>query len=477
MAGRGFDNDEPLSLMAIEEMERRKAREKEENDKIIQKKAIVKEIRDHIVKTIGVQNYLFTEDKEQLDILKYHIREYLRNCSRVMSSSEIEYYVEYMVVDIKGLGPLEQFRLDDTVKEIKANTYNKIYIYKTTGEKVLTDVKFDSEEDFIHVINKIADYNNKSFGYNAPRLSGVLPGRMRVHAIHNSLSDRGTRMNIRKFPKRLTLGDLVNYGACSPEVAWFLTLIPATRKTFAACGPTGSGKTTLGMALFDYAPRELAIVSIEDTRELDLLQDDWSPLVTREANSEGEGAVSISDLFADCMRITPDCIIVGEVRKPKDAYEMLQAFHTGHKGSFITIHASSTENFATRLATLLMDSGRDISMYSSKEMIGGAFDYVIFQERELVNVRTRKEKQFIKGIAEIQGFDYNSGEIIMKDIFKWKNYGVDFLGNKKGRLEATGEIPVKLIAAAQEYGIKFDENIFRKIFIENVKPMDEKERI
>ena len=100
---------------------------------------------------------------------------------------------------------------------------------------------------------------------------------MRVHAIHNSLSDRGTRINIRKFPKRLTLEDLVSFGACSNEVAWFLTLIPATRKTFAACGPTGSGKTTLGMALFDYAPRELAIVSIEDTRELDLLQHDWSP--------------------------------------------------------------------------------------------------------------------------------------------------------------------------------------------------------
>lgn len=467
-----FDHEEPLSLIALEQLEYKKNKEKEALKKKTQRKELVKEIRDYIVKTIGVQNYLFSEDKEQLDVLRFHIREYLRNCDRVMSATEIENFVEYMVVDIKGLGPLEQFRLDDTVKEIKANTYNKIYVYKTTGEKVLTDVKFDSEEDFIHVINKIADYNNKSFGYNAPRLSGVLPGRMRVHAIHNSLSDKGTRINIRKFPKRLTMQDLVKFGSCTPEVAWFLTLIPATRKTFGACGPTGSGKTTLGMALFDYAPMELAIVSIEDTRELDLLQEDWSPLVTREANSEGEGAVSISDLFADCMRITPDCIIVGEVRKPKDAYEMLQAFHTGHKGSFITIHASSTENFATRLATLLMDSGRDISMYSSKEMIGGAFDYVIFQERELVNVRTRKEKQFIKGIAEIQGFDYKTGEIIIKDIFAWKSYGVDFLGNKKGRLEATGEMPTKLFKSAKEYGIKFDEEIFRKMFIDNVKPME-----
>lgn len=471
MSNNFYGSEEPLSLMAMEEENRRRQAEIREQQRISERKELIKDIRNHIVKSISVQNYLFTEDEEQLNKLRFHIREYLKSCNRVMGVGEIEEYVEHMVVDITGLGPIEQFRLDDTVKEIKCNSYDRIYVYKTTGEKVLTDVKFDSEEDFIHIINKIADYNNKSFGFNAPRLSGVLPNRMRVHAIHNSLSDRGTRINIRKFPKRLTLEDLVRFGACSPQVAWFLTLIPATRKTFAACGPTGSGKTTLGMALFDYAPKELAIVSIEDTRELDLLQDDWSPLVTREANSEGEGAVTISDLFADCMRITPDCIIVGEVRKPKDAYEMLQAFHTGHKGSFITIHASSTENFATRLATLLMDSGRDISMYSSKEMIGSAFDYVIFQERELVNVKTRKEKQFVKGVAEFQGFNYETGEIIMKDIFKWKNYGVDAEGNKIGRLEATGEIPTKLIEAAKEYGINFNEQIFKEMFIDNMKPM------
>ncbi|MGU8833478.1 CpaF family protein (plasmid) [Clostridium perfringens] len=472
MSNRYNSDDEPLSLLGVERMQEKKIEKNRDSLRLQEKRKVIKDIREYIVKTIGVQDYLFSEDQEQLNSLRMHIMNYLKSYDKVMTSDDIKNFTELMVVDIKGLGPLEQFRLDDSVKEIKCNTYKQIYIYKTTGEKVLTNVKFDSEEDFIHVIAKIADYNNKSFGYNSPRLSGVLPNRMRVHAIHNSLSDNGTRMNIRKFPKRLTLGDLVNFGACSPEVAWLLTLIPATRKTFGACGPTGSGKTTLGMALFDYAPRDLAIVSIEDTRELDLLQEDWSPLVTREANSEGEGAVTISDLFSDCMRITPDCIIVGEVRKPKDAYEMLQAFHTGHKGSFITIHASSTENFATRLATLLLDSGRDISMYSAKEMIAGAFDYIIFQERETINVRTQKQKQFIKGLAEIQGFDYKTGEIILKDILKWKSYGIDFLGNKKGRLEATGEMPVKLFAAAKEYGIDFNEQKFRDVFINNVKPME-----
>lgn len=469
-----YKSEEPLSLIAIEKQLQEKELSKVDANevKLLEKKKFIKEIREYVVKHAGVQNYLFSEDEEQLDNLRYYIRKFLKSYNRIMNEAEIEYWVELMVVDIKGLGPLEQLRLDDTVKEIKCNRYDKIYAYRTNGVKELTDIKFDTEEDLIHVINKIADYNNKSFGYNAPRLSGVLPGRMRVHAIHNSLSDKGTRINIRKFPSRLTLKDLVKFGAMSPEVAWFLTLIPATRRTFAACGPTGSGKTTLGTALFDYAPKDLAIVTIEDTRELELIQEDWSPLVTREANSEGEGAVTISDLFQDCMRITPDCIVVGEIRKPKDAYEALQAFSTGHKGSFITIHASSALNFPTRLATLLLDSGRDVSMYSAKEMVATSFDYVVFQERELINMRTRKEKQFVKGIAEFQGFDYDKGEPIIKEIFKWKNYGIDSEDNKIGRLEATGEIPYRLIEACKEYGINFDEDIFRKMFLENQKPIE-----
>lgn len=460
-----YKENEPLSLMEIEAMNERRNLMQNEAQKLNEKKDLIKDIRAHIISTGKVKNYLFSEDAKELNELRAEIRTFLKNYNRIMSETDIEYYVNLMMVDITGLGPLEQLRLDDTVKEIKCNTYDQIFVYKTSGEKVLTDVKFDTEEDFIHVISKIADYNNKSFGYNSPRLSGILPNRMRVHALHNSISDRGTRMNIRKFPKRLTLNDLVRFGACTPQIAAFLKLIPATRKTFAACGPTGSGKTTLGSALFDYAPMDLAIVSIEDTRELDLIQPDWGPLVTREANSEGEGEVTISDLFADCMRITPDCILVGEIRKPKDAYEAMQAFSTGHKGSFITIHASSASRFVDRLTSLLLDSGRDLSTYSAKEMVANAFDYVIFQEREKINVKTHKEKQFIKEIAEIQGFDYETGNVILKNIFKWETEGIDKDGNKIGSLKATGELPVKLFESCYEFGINFNEKIFREIFL------------
>ena len=457
-------SNDPKSLLALEaEMNKESQRNNQEN-KLIQKKKLIREIRDYIVKQIKVSNFLFTEDKKDIETLTKYAKEYLRNHDRIMTEAQIDEYTKLVILDIIGLGPLEQFRTDPTVKEIQCNNYKNIYVHKTTGETVFTGVAFDSEEDFMHTIDKIADFNNKQFGFGAPRLQGILPGRMRVHAIHNSICDIGCSMNIRKFPKRLTIKDLIESGSFSPEIAWFMSLIPMTRRTFAACGPTGSGKTTLGTALFDFAPRDLSIISIEDTRELDFIQKNWRPLVTREANSEGEGRVSIADLFKDCMRLSPDCIVVGEIRDSMDAYEMLQAFQTGHKGSFVTVHANSTMDFGIRMSGLINSSGK-MNLYSAKELVSRAFDYIIFCEKDTINERTGKKKQFVKGIGEIAGFDYEKGEIIVNEIFKWKDYGADFLGNKNGKLEATGIMPVKLFAAAKEYGIQLDEKKFREVFL------------
>ena len=463
------DRNNPKSLLAMEELSRKVSDEQAEKERILEKKKLLREIRDYIVKKIKVSTFLFTEDEKQIETLRRHATDYLKNHTKIMAKHQIDEYVRLVVLDIIGLGPLEPFRTDPSIKEIQCNNYKTIYIHKVTGETILTNARFDSEEDFIHTIDKIADSNNKQFGFGAPRLQGVLPGRMRVHAIHNSICTIGCSMNIRKFPKRLTIKDLIESGSFTPEIAWFMSLIPMTRRTFAACGGTGSGKTTLGTALFDFAPQDLSIISIEDTPELDFIQKNWRPLVTRAANNEGEGAVSIADLFTDCMRLTPDCIVVGEIRNPLDAYEMLQAFQTGHKGSFITVHANSTQDFGIRMSGLINSSGK-MNLFSAKELVSRAFDYIIFCDKETVNEKTGKKRQVVKGIAEITGFDYEKGEMIINDVFAWKDYGADFLGNKRGKLEATGYIPVKLIAAAKEYGVDLTEEKFRKLYLTPKNP-------
>ncbi|MCX7727830.1 MAG: CpaF/VirB11 family protein, partial [Chitinispirillaceae bacterium] len=129
-----------------------------------------------------------------------------------------------------------------------------------------------------------------------------------------------------------------------------------------------------------------------------------------------------------------------------------------------TIHASNTKNFVTRLASLLNASGQDVSITAAKQMIAEAFDYVIFQEKEEINEKTKKKKQMIKEIAEIKSFDEKTGEVIIENIFEYKVYGVDEEGNKIYKLEPTGVMPEKLFKACKDNNIPFDEKIFRKMF-------------
>lgn len=455
--------DMPLSMGDIQKKRDLAVTDKEKNIQV--KKRIMNDLRVYLMDKFHINNLLFTKDTEYLDQIREAICNYLKDSGELISENFIDEITEDMIVDITGLGPIEPFRVDNNINEIKVSKWDTIYIYTRDRGKVLSDVQFDSEEDLNFLIERIANYNNKMFNFASPRLKGSLPGKMRVHAVHSSISLNGPILNIRKFPKRLALKDLIASGTFSEKVAFFLTLITRTRETFVAGGPTGSGKTTLGMALFDYAPMDLSVISIEDTAEIILLQKDWRPLITREANSEGAGAVTIADLFGDCMRLTPDVIIVGEIRFPKDAYEALQAFHTGHKGSFITIHTKSAQNFPTRLANLIIDSGRDVSLYTAKQMIADAFDYVLFQEQELVNVKTGRTKQKLKTVAEITGFDEKTGEVQMENVFEWEDRGVDEKGNKLGGLKATGYIPKKIIEACPRYGITFTEEDFKKIYL------------
>lgn len=457
--------NEPLSLTSMA----KKKYEKENTfeNTILKKKELLDDIRKHLMNQFQMNKLLFSTDEEYIEQIKDVARKYLADHDRLLTKEVINEYVDYIIKDIRGIGVLDGPRTRKDVNEIKVVKYNKIYLYLSDGRKVLAKEKFDTQYDLLHVIEKIAAYNNKSFNYAQPELQASLPGKMRVHALHESISLNGPIMNIRKFPKRLSLKDLVMKGACSNKVAYFMSLIPKTRLTFAAGGPTGSGKTTLGMALYDFAPMDLSIVSIEDVPEFVLIQPDWRPLVTRGANAEGQGAITISDLIADCMRLTPDVIIVGEVRKPKDAYEMLQVFHTGHKGSFVTIHISSPRNFPVRLANMILDSGRDIGLNSSKEQIADAFDYIIFQEREIANVKTKREGRYVKGISEITGYDYKTNEVTMEDIFVWKSHGVNSkTGDKLGELEPTGVMPEKLFAGCYEYGIPFGRKEFTKMFLD-----------
>ena len=171
---------------------------------------------------------------------------------------------------------------------------------------------------------------------------------------------------------------------------------------------------------------------MEDAAELRLLQPHVVRLEARAANIEGKGAVTIRDLVRNCLRMRPDRILVGECRGG-EALDMLQAMNTGHDGSLTTVHANSPRDVISRLETMVLMSGMDLPSRAIREQIASAVD-IIIQEARLSD-GTRK----VTAITEVTGLE--GSQIVMQDIFAFRQTGVDSRGRVLGELRATGAVP------------------------------------
>jgi pilus assembly protein CpaF len=197
-------------------------------------------------------------------------------------------------------------------------------------------------------------------------------------------------------------------------------------------GGTGSGKTTLLNVLSGFIPRTERIVTVEDAAELRLQQPHVVRLEARPPNIEGKGAVTIRDLVRNCLRMRPDRIIVGECRGG-EALDMLQAMNTGHDGSLTTVHANSPRDVISRLETMVLMSGMDLPSRAIREQIASAVDIIIHESRLADGSRK------VVAITEVTGLEGN--QILMQDIFEFRQSGVDANGRIIGEFRPTGAIP------------------------------------
>jgi len=198
-------------------------------------------------------------------------------------------------------------------------------------------------------------------------------------------------------------------------------------------GGTGAGKTTLLNVLSSFIPTDERIVTIEDSAELQLKQEHVVRLETRPANIEGRGQVAQRDLVINSLRMRPDRIILGEVRGG-EALDMLQAMNTGHDGSLTTVHANSPRDALSRLETLCLLAGVELPLRVVREQISSAVNLIVEQTR--MRDGTRK----VTGIAEVGGMEGDT--VIMTDIFKFDEKGVDEDGKVLGDLRPTGIRPM-----------------------------------
>jgi pilus assembly protein CpaF len=217
-------------------------------------------------------------------------------------------------------------------------------------------------------------------------------------------------------------------------------------------GGTGSGKTTLLNTLSSFIPHDERVITIEDAAELQMQQDHVVRLETRPANIEGKGAILTRDLVRNALRMRPERIIIGECRGA-EALDMLQAMNTGHAGSMTTLHANTPRDAQSRLETLVMMAGMELPIKAMRQQISSAVDMIV-----QVN-RLQGGPRKITSISEVLGME--GDVIIMQEIFRFKQLGIDQNGRCYGQFEATGVRPA-FIPRLEAAGIKLPTNLFQE---------------
>jgi len=360
-------------------------------------------------------------------------------------------FINELLDEILGLGPLEELMRDPAVTEIMVNAPDKVFIERA-GKLTLTKYQFRNEEQIIQVMKRIVAPLGRRIDESVPLVDARLKDGSRVNAIIPPLAVSGPTLTIRRFSnKPFTDTELVKKESISQDCVDFLKACVRLRKDIIISGGTGTGKTTFLNMLSSYIPEDERIVTVEDVAELRLQQEHWVRLESRPPNIEGKGEVTIRDLVKNCLRMRPDRIVVGEVRG-SEALDMLQAMNTGHEGSLATIHANTPRDALTRMEAMCLMAGADLPIWALREMIASAVHMVVQLTR--FSDGTRK----ITAVTEITGREEN--QITIHDIYKYHQTGIEKeSGRVVGYFSATGD-PPKFFKDFETHGINMPVELF-----------------
>lgn len=396
----------------------------------------------------------FNDISEQNEELKQRINliitKHIEDESLNMTNNQKKLIKEELLDEIIGFGPITGLLADLGVTEIMVNGPNQVYIEKN-GKLVLTDARFKNDNHVLHVIKKIVAPIGRRIDESSPMVDARLPNGSRVNAIIPPLAIDGPSITIRKFSEDpFKVQDLINFGTLNSKMAELLKHCVEGSLNIVVSGGTGSGKTTTLNVLSSFIPNDERIVTIEDAAELQLSQEHVVRLETRPPNMEGRGEVTIRDLVKNSLRMRPDRIIVGEVRSG-ETLDMLQAMNTGHDGSLTTGHANSPRDMLSRIETMVLMSGMNLPIKAIRDQAASAIDLIVQQSRLMDGSRR------ITHITEVQGME--GDVIILQDIFKFEQRGLDNKGKVKGEFVSTGIMP-KFVQKLKDKGIVLPPEIF-----------------
>jgi pilus assembly protein CpaF len=402
-----------------------------------------------------VEKLDFTRVKDlNSDALRRDIRRVVEHLcdteNPLLNRMERERLIDEILDETLGFGPLEALLKDPTISDILINGPKKIYIERR-GKLEKSDVQFRDNDHLLQIIDRIVSKVGRRVDETSPMVDARLPDGSRVNAIIPPLALDGPTVSIRRFGANpLKLEDLLNYKAFTPEMAMLMEASIKARLNIVISGGTGCGKTTLLNTLSSFIPGDERVITIEDAAELQLQQDHVVRLETRPPNIEGKGAISTRDLVRNALRMRPERIIIGECRGA-EALDMLQAMNTGHAGSMTTLHANNPRDGLSRLETMIMMGGFELPVKAMRQQIASAVDLIIQANR--LQGGPRK----ITSICEVMNMEQDV--IIMQEVFRFKQLGIDQNGRAYGQFEATGVRP-SFVQRLEAKGVKLPSNMF-----------------
>ncbi|MBN2735279.1 MAG: type II/IV secretion system ATPase subunit [Methanomicrobiaceae archaeon] len=329
----------------------------------------------------------------------------IRNLDPEITYERINIICYYLERNFQGYGKLDPLMHDENIEDITCNGPDiPVFIFHRKYSNLPVNMIFDANELNKFVL-KIAQKADKQLSLTAPLVDAALPEGARAQITYTDVvSSKGSSFTIRKFKSDpMTPVDLIDYGTYDAEILAFIWLCVENRKSAIVVGGTASGKTSMMNAFSLFIPQFAKIVSIEDTREIQMPHKNWLPMKTRESSSEsGKGNVDMFSLLKTALRQRPEYIIVGEVRG-SEAQTLFQAMNTGHT-TYSTLHAGGVEQAINRLTTNPINV--PVAMF-------GALDLMIIQQLQYIGGR------MVRRCITIDEIVAEKGEITYNILYKW----------------------------------------------------------
>lgn len=378
---------------------------------------LLKELKTYLYETLDISFSGLTKPGEFLqERVKELVTEF--DLEGALSPAGMDRVMYYITRDFIGYGRLDPLIRDKMAEDISADGPEiPLYIYHRNYGSIETDIRFTKEE-LDALVYRLSQRSGRHISMAKPLLDASLPTKDRLQlSIGDQVTTRGSTFTIRKFREvPFTPVNLVESGTFSMEMMAYLWMAVEHGANILIAGGTASGKTTVLNAVAMFIPPECKIVSIEDTREINLLHQNWIPAVTREVE-EGGHAIEMYDLLRTALRQRPEYVLVGEVRGV-EAHTLFQAMATGHI-TMSTIHAESADTVVKRLTKHPIDVPL---------MLLDSLDIIAIQRQ--VKVDERAVRRCTK-IIEVTGIDFEEETLKTNDLFIWRPDTFEFTGESK----------------------------------------------